>query len=340
MNDKGRNMSCGCERQECADWLRTSGLAVPGGNGKPDKRICCKCSMEGPYSELNVCLRDFRRDVIGNLDPIEDCHEIAMRFSKHLLTFGEFEADYADDFLDDTGRAFLDAAERNGGRDAFRYAEYLQFDFNVDDNDGVDEDELVRCSIHWLARSAADGYKRAIRELGVVAEGFYDCGNRFFDDVDSEGIPTDYIVSDCCLLSAALKGDPVAIQRYVDTRLTHSPWAGNEDYVLALQMMGPFANIGDVEEDGRSDYEKREDRLAIKNLQSNIDYGLNEKPEMANLSIMWHPWEHPFAVAICAENGWRIEKDITKAVKHYRIAADLGCKAAKEALVRLKNDAS
>ena len=339
MNDKDRKMSCGCGRQECADWLRTSGLAVPGGNGKPDKRICCKCSMEGPYSELNVCLRDFRRDVIGNLDPIEDCHEIAMRFSKHLLTFGEFEADYADDFLDDIGKTFLNAAERKGGRDAFRYAEYLQFDFNVDDNDGVDEDELVRCRIHWLARSAADGYKRAIRELGWVAEGFYDCGNDFFDDVDSEGIPTDYIVSDCCFLSAALKGDPKAIQRYVDTRLIHSPRDGNEDYVLALQMMGPFANMKDVKDRGRSRYEEDEDRLAIRSLQSNIDYGLKESPKMSDLS-KWHPWEHPFAVAICAENGWRIEKDITKAVKHYRIAAELGCKAAKEALVRLRNDAS
>ena len=104
-------------------------------------------------------------------------------------------------------------------------------------------------------------------------------------------------------------------------------------------MMGPFANIKDVKDHGRSRYEEDEDRLAIRSLQSNIDYGLKESPEMSDLS-KWHPWEHPFAVAICAENGWRIEKDITKAVKHYRIAAELGCKAAKEALVRLRNDAS
>ena len=333
MNDKDRKMSCGCGRQECADWLRTSGLAVPEENGKPDERICCKCSMDGPYSEVNESLRDFRRDVIGNLDLIEDCLKIAKRVAGYVKNGLAHDADYAEDYLDDAGKKLLTAARRNSPRALYIYGDYLRYGLDCEDREDFDEEEMNRCSAYWTACSALHGYSRALRELGWVLCGNRDCGMGYFDDESSE-LPQDDIVSDCCFLAAAKKGDPRATQHYVSVNLLHSPRKGNEDYVFALKLMGRFANVDDWDEPGAAPYDKWEDAQAIKGLHSIMDYGLQETQEHPE---EWAPWEHPFAVAICAENGWRSEKDITKAVKHYRIAAELGCKAAKEALDRLRN---
>lgn len=333
MNDDQKLMPCECSRKDCIDWLKTLNLDFSQAPNRIEKCVCCKCSMEGPSSSLNETLQAFRQDIIGDLDIRKDFHEIAKRYAKRVEWELDFAAHYADEFLDKAGKALLLNAEKGSARDAYRYAVYLEYDFNRDIED-IEEAELIQSYVYWYARSAAKGYHRAVREMGWVAGGNYACGADYFEDECSE-LPVDDIISDCCFLSAAMKGEPRATERYVNTVLIHTPRAGNEDYVLALQMMGRFANVDDyVEEKIRTEHDKYEDHMAIGSLHLSLDYGLKESPEMSD-KAKWHPWEHPFAVAICAENGWRMKKDVEKALKHYQIAAEFGCKAAVRALKRL-----
>ena len=337
MNDNQELMPCECSRKDCMAWLKSLNLEFPQEPNLIDKSVCCKCSMKGPSSSLNETLQAFRQDIIGDLDIRKDCHEIAKRYARRVEYELGFAAHYADEFLDNAGKALLLKAEKGSARDAYRYADYLEYDFNRDEVEDVEETELIQCYVYWYARSAAKGYHRAVREMGYVASGNYACGSDYFEDEESE-LPVDDIISDCCFLSAAMKGEPRATERYVNTVLIHTPQVGNEDYVLALQMMGRFANVDDyVEEAERSAHDERQDRSAIGSLHLSLDYGLKESPEMSD-KTKWHPWEHPFAVAICAENGWRMKKDLEKALKHYQIAAEFGCKAAVLALKRLKKE--
>ena len=332
---KQTEMPCGCKREDCLKWLRSLGVKfdVNFTQGDIDNAWCYKCSVNGPMSLLiDENLRDFRALVIGSLDIKKNCLEIAKRVAKYIKNRLAQDADYAEDYLDDAGKKLLTVARRNSPRALYIYGDYLRYGLDCEDKEDFDEEEMNRCSAYWTACSAVHGYSRALRELGWVLCGNRDCGTGYFDDESSE-LPQDDIVSDCCFLAAAKKGDPRAIQHYVSVNLLHGPRKGNEDYVFALKLMGRFANVDDWDEPGAPPYDKWEDAQAIKALHSIMDYGLKESREHPE---EWAPWEHPFAVAICSENGWRIKKDIRKALDNYREAAKHGCKAARRAVARLE----
>jgi TPR repeat protein len=336
MSTQDNQMSCGCSFEECGNWLQSVGARrVNGTSGEPEEKVCCKCSLEGPFSELNESLKVFRQEIIGDLDITKDQDEIARRFAAYMLERTDFFAHSVDELLDAQGKALLAEAEKGGAREMYRYADYLSCAKNSDNMaDKIeDEEEWTSCTVHWLARAAVAGDKRALRDMGWLAGGGYDGAEGWFSD-DYAELPHDDIVSDCCFWAAAAKGDLKAID-LVAMKLIHPPREGNEDYVLALEMMGPFANVDDTGEPGRTQWEERLDRRSIMNLHGYLDEGLKESSETASPQD-WLPWEHPYAVAICAENGWRMEKDVTKALQYYREAAQHGCKAAQSAVERLE----
>lgn len=47
-------------------------------------------------------------------------------------------------------------------------------------------------------------------------------------------------------------------------------------------------------------------------------------------------WEDAYVLGVCYENGWILQKDMTKAVEHYQIALSLGYKKADLDSIRVK----
>jgi len=279
----------------------------------------------------DVCVSQeeaFRHEMIGNLDVERDCDTIAIRAAKRICAEFREWAHILDDQLDQEGRSKLKGAETGSADEKYAYAQYLKHDSGVDGYD-VDEEAYNRCALYWYSEAGIQGCLRAFREIGAAFHWTCDdYGEEYLSDSEDAQIPADENISLACYFVAAKSNDAYS-GYHVFLHFVH------DDYAKAVEWVGRFSALPYKDRAANESWDQYQDRLCIMNCQGELDFVLGKGGPL-DLS-QWKPWERPYAFGICHEHGWRVEKNLDKALEYYRESAKHGCSAAVDAVKRLES---
>ena len=319
---------CGQKYNDARSLLANSCSHHPEGRDESAFHEDDQCDDKNDDQGLGEAHEEFRRKVIGGLDVEKDCEVIAHRAACAVC---EALAKFKEGFVasgDERERELLDKAKEGGAKEQYEYADYISHVCDRSDWDVVDE-KLCCAAMFWYASAAKDGHFRAMRELG---EAFHGCGvdmygEGYFSEDESALIPIDEEISFACHLVAERLGDACSARRVFMHYLA-------DRYDVAIEIAGRFSALPYKECEPNEKWDDYQDRLYIKMLQSEVDLVLGKGEPID--PARWKPWERPYAFAVCHENGWRIEKDIDKALEYYRKAFENGCVKAADAIARLE----
>lgn len=319
---------CGQKYNDARSLLANSCSHHPEGRDESAFHEDDQCDDKNDDQGLGEAHEEFRRKVIGGLDVEKDCEVIAHRAACAVCdALAKFKEGFGASG-DEKERALLAKAKECGAKEKYEYADYISNVCDCSDWE-VEDEELCRTAMFWYASAAKDGHFRAMRELGDAfgGSGGDKYGDEYFSEDESALIPIDEEISFACHLVAERLGDACSARRVFMHYLA-------DRYDLAIEIAGRFSVLPYKEREPNEKWDDYQDRLYIKMLQSEVDLVLGKGEPID--PARWKPWERPYAFAVCHENGWRIERDIDKALGFYRKALEKGCVKAADAIARLE----